>query len=176
MSEMSPTLVVQSSMYFLKRAALYNTEKVYEIRSNDFPTVPRTNMLLEKVDGIPIRNVRGEHCSLETHGFFCLRLDSTLVAEDFQQQSNITGIYLPQLTRAIEASLNANRIQIYDYTVCLLSKHRLGLISGRSVNDNSVSPSVTVPSMSTNNRPAWCILVYSTHRPLSLSLLDGCSR
>ena len=64
--------------------------------------------------------MRRENCFLATHGFFCLDLECGLEAEDFQQKSEVTGVYLSQLTQAIKTSLNASRGQVYDYTVYLL--------------------------------------------------------
>ena len=105
-------------MYFLKRNPLYGSEKVYEIRRKEFPSgIPRTNATLEKIEGIPIQNLRGMNPSLEKHGFCCMNLDTGLQPEDFQDRTKIVEEYLPKLAEAVKASLGAERIQIYDFIV-----------------------------------------------------------
>jgi hypothetical protein len=115
---MASQSIVQSSMYFLKRDPLYNSEKVYEIRRKNLKTsVPITNADMEKVEGIPIHNLRGMNPSIEEHGFCCMNLETTLQPEDFQERSKIVDEYLPQLSKAVKAKLGTDRIQIYDFIV-----------------------------------------------------------
>ncbi|MCJ1397979.1 hypothetical protein MMC11_001175 [Xylographa trunciseda] len=107
-------------MYFLKRDPLYDSEKVYEIRRKDLKTnVPITNADMEKVEGIPIRNMRGMSPSIAKNGFCCMNLETGLQPEDFQKRPKIIDEYLPQLTQAVKASLGADRIQMYDFIVSL---------------------------------------------------------
>ncbi|KAK4175416.1 hypothetical protein QBC36DRAFT_189998 [Triangularia setosa] len=109
---------VQSWMYFLQKDPKFETERVYELRRQK-PTkkIPQTNMLLEKVEGIPIYDVRPqlEQCSFNTTGFFLLDMDTGLVAEDFDQRSKVMNVFLPQLAAAVKDKLNASRVQIFDY-------------------------------------------------------------
>ncbi|KAK0726509.1 hypothetical protein B0T21DRAFT_403531 [Apiosordaria backusii] len=109
---------VQSWMYFLQRDPKFETERVYELRRQK-PTkkVPQTNMILEKVEDIPIHDVRPqlEECSFDTTGFFLLDMDTGLVAEDFDERSKVMAVFLPQLAAAVKEKLNASRVQIFDY-------------------------------------------------------------
>ncbi|KAJ3544431.1 hypothetical protein NM208_g3055 [Fusarium decemcellulare] len=113
---MDSQFTLQSSMYFLRRDPLYDSEKVYEIRRKELKAgIPRTNADLEKVEGICIQNMRGMNPSLAEHGFCCMNLDTNLQPEDFQNESRIVEEYFPKLTQAVKASLGADRIQIYDF-------------------------------------------------------------
>ncbi|KAK6334500.1 hypothetical protein TWF730_003714 [Orbilia blumenaviensis] len=109
--------MVQSSLYFLQRDPIYRAEKVYELRRSHDPKIPRTNMRLDKIEGIDIDDVRGQNCSLATNGFFLLNLGSTITAEDFDDRSKVTQSFFPQLAGAVKSSLGASRIQIFDYAL-----------------------------------------------------------
>lgn len=115
--------VVESWMYFLKKDPKYDVERIYELRRQK-PTaeVPRTNMLLEKVEGVQIHDVRGQECSFSTTGFFLLDMDTKLAAEDFNERNKVVGTFLPQLADAIKAKLNASRVLLFtfDQVLCVL--------------------------------------------------------
>lgn len=116
---MASDTTVHSSLFFLKRDPLYDVEKAYDIRKKYASKLPRTNMRLELVEGISIEDMRDKECSLTTNGFFVLKLDSGMEVEDFQVQSMLQKNFFPQLAHAIKQSLNACRVQIFDYTVRL---------------------------------------------------------
>lgn len=117
---MIPSSTIRSSIHFLKRHSLYDTEKVYEHRRPEWTHIPETNAMMQKVEDIPIQDMRGVESSLDTHGFFCMNLENSLTAEDFQDSAKVMEGYLPQLTEAIKKTLNADRVQIFDFTVCIL--------------------------------------------------------
>ena len=105
-------------MYFLKRDPLYFSEKVYEIRRKDLKTaVPITNADKERIEDIPINDMRGMSLSLAKHGFCYANMEFDLQPEDFQKRSMVIDKYLPQLTQAVKTLLGASRIQIYDFIV-----------------------------------------------------------
>ena len=108
---------VHSSLFFLKRDPRYDSEKVYDVRRKYASKMPRTNVQLDLVKDIEIQDMRDKECSLTTNGFFLLNFGSKMQAEDFQERSTLQGIFFPQLAHAIKQSLNASRIQIFDYTV-----------------------------------------------------------
>lgn len=97
---------------------MYQHEKVYEIRANHNPGFPRTNMKLNKVAEVPIHDVRHEECSLATNGFFLMKLDPRMSLDDFKDTSKIEARFLPTIARAVKVSVNAQRVQIFDYAVC----------------------------------------------------------
>lgn len=150
MSNMAPQSNLQSSMCFLKRDLLYNSEKVYEIRTKSLKsTVPRTNVDLEKIENIDIHNMRGIGPSIEEHGFCYVNMKTNLQPEDFLDRSKIINDYLPQLTRAVKASLGADRVQIYDFIVPLNPRYsfKQKLRSCSAVNDIQAFPTDMVTSM-----------------------------
>lgn len=147
---MAPSSTVQSSMHFLKRDPLYDSVKPYESRRKDWTHMPKTNAMLEEED-VTIQDIRGTHLSLATHGFSCMNLETELSPEDFQQPSKVAAVYLPQLAQAVKASLGADRIQIYDFTVCLSPRHGLKLIAHSAASDILTIP--TLKTLKTFARP-----------------------
>ena len=146
-SNMASSSIVQSTISFLERDPLYDSEKPYEHRRDDWTDVPTTNAKMERLDDIPIQNMRGRDLSIATNGFFCLNLETGLSAEDFQQSSKIVEEYFPRLTQALKASLNADRIQIYDFTVRLLPRPRHKLISFSAASDIPTIPALRLLAM-----------------------------
>ena len=161
-STMAFNSTVRSSISFLQRDPLYDSEKPYEHRREDWPNVPPTNAKMERLEDIPIHNMRGMDLSIATHGFFCMNLRTGLSPEDFQQSSKIVEEYFPQLTQALKASLNADRIQIYDFTVYLLPQLGLKLIFCSDASDTPTIPAsrLSATLMVSDSQPLRRTLVF----------------
>ncbi|CAM1505212.1 Fc.00g108490.m01.CDS01 [Cosmosporella sp. VM-42] len=97
-------------------------------------------------------------------------MDTGLSAEGFQDSSQVMEGYLPQLTEAIKASLGADRIQIYDFTVRILQQHRRKLIYRSSERDILTIPLLQLLAtlMEIDSQPFQRTLVFL---PLSEKLL-----
>ncbi|KAI0126144.1 hypothetical protein BJ170DRAFT_685386 [Xylariales sp. AK1849] len=106
---------VQSSIHFLTRDPLFDTVKPYDRRGEGLPDRLKTNATLE-VKKVSIQDAREVESSLSTHGFFRLKLDTELEPEDFQDSHKVANVYLPQLAQALQTSLGASRVQIFDFT------------------------------------------------------------
>ncbi len=112
--------VVETSMNFLARDALYEQEKPYQLRYAAEEGIPTTNLRHEKQHLIKIRNIRGQEqkLSFESNGFAVLKMDDELSYDDFGNPEGIRR-YLEVVSESLRALLGANKVQVYQYTVCL---------------------------------------------------------
>jgi hypothetical protein len=62
---------ILSSIYFMKKDGLHETEKPYAFHYAVLEDVAQTNMLMEKISNIPITNIRGRESDFvfEKDGF-----------------------------------------------------------------------------------------------------------
>ena len=111
--------LVQSSMYFLDRDPLYETEKLYELKYDPVGSIPRTNMKLSKWDDVEIRDIRGkkDSVSFQTDGFCLMNMSSAMAHEDFDDIQKVEAVYLQEVGEALKKTLSAKRVQIFDFTV-----------------------------------------------------------
>ena len=112
--------VVETSMNFLARDALYEHEKPYKLRYVAEEGIPTTNLRMEKQHPIKISNIRGqeENFSFERNGFAVLKMDEEMSRDDFGNPEGIRR-YLEVVSESLKALLGANKVQVYQYTVCL---------------------------------------------------------
>jgi hypothetical protein len=110
---------VQSSVFFLKRKPLYETERVYELDIEPPPGFPRTNMEHEKVNDVVIEDIRGQEQNFTfcNNGFSLINLNGGITYEDFNDADKIEKIYLKNVASKIKSELGAARVQIFDYNV-----------------------------------------------------------
>lgn len=110
---------VEASLHFLKKSPLYEEEKPYafryELTTDD---VPQSNMEMEKIDCVPIINMRTiqDKLSLEVNGFEVVEIESKLSYEDFFDPSKIE-IYFRELERLLQLRLGASKVEVFRYGV-----------------------------------------------------------
>ena len=110
---------VQSSLYYLARDELWKTETPYSLRFKPPGDFPKSNGSNIKIDDILIEDIRGseQHFGLEETGFTVLRLDAPMSYEDFKAPDKVQTIYLKYVAHTLKATLQADRVQIFDYQV-----------------------------------------------------------
>lgn len=95
--------VVETSMHFLARDDIHNTEKPYQLKYAADPRIPKSNLRLEKQNLIKIGNIRGQerNFSFEINGFAVLKMDKEIAYDDV---SNPEGIrrYLDGVTESVK--------------------------------------------------------------------------
>src|SRR5215471_2181095 len=64
---------------------------------------------------VPIRDGRKEVFSLERSGF--VLVDHPTAMKDFYDESELRGIYYPEIERLIAAQSGAARVQVFDHTL-----------------------------------------------------------
>jgi len=111
---------VQSSMYYLQRDRLYETEKVYELKYDPPEGYKKSNMLLQKCEDLLIEDIRGKEqdFSFEANGFTIMKVDCGMSVADFDDRQKIAEVYLGYIAHALQHLLGAARVQIFDYIVC----------------------------------------------------------
>ena len=112
------TGIVQTYTHFLRRDALYATEKPYSLRFTPPTGFPRTNIKLEKHD-IKIRNIRGSGLkpSFTEDGCSLLDLRTEMQHADFDDEEKIKEIYLKEVSNCLKTFLSAQHVQIFEHTV-----------------------------------------------------------
>lgn len=114
---------VQASIYFLKPNPLYQEEKpyafCYEISdANAEKSVPQSNMEMERVDGISIRDIRTarERFSVERNGFEVIDIGDVIQYEDFFDESRLQ-VYFDTLESVLRERLGATKVEAFRHAV-----------------------------------------------------------
>lgn len=115
---------VEASLHFLKKNPLYKEEKPYafryELSTDDDDDVPQSNMEMEKIDCVPITNMRTieDKLSLEVNGFEVFEIESKLNYEEFFDPGKVQ-IYFRELERLLQIRLGASKVEVFRYGVCI---------------------------------------------------------
>lgn len=143
---MSPALLatgkpVETSAYFLERSERWKDEKPYLLDYLPAPPAVKTNAAIEQ-QNIDIEDIRGREneFSFQKNGFCIVPIDCNMDPLDFDDDDHIKELYLPEIGESVKKALCATRVQIYDYTVRLLSREEIAnrSISPRSVNESRI--------------------------------------
>ena len=110
--------VVESSMHFLSRDRLYDTEKPYQLKYEPEAGIPATNFKMEKKAPIKITSMRGRESefSFSENGFRVLKLDHDIPYETFSSREGIRT-YLRMVQEKVKTQLGAQKVQIFQYLV-----------------------------------------------------------
>lgn len=110
---------VLSSIHFLQRDPLYDSEKVFELKFDPSSGLPKSNMRLEKRDGIEIQDIRDREAqySFDRNGFSILRADFGMPANTYYEEHLLRQEYFPKLAHAVKEHLRASQVRIFDYNV-----------------------------------------------------------
>ncbi|KAF7512944.1 hypothetical protein GJ744_012047 [Endocarpon pusillum] len=107
---------VLSSIYFLQRDALYDSKKVFELKFEPPSGMPKSNMRLEKRDGIKIQDIRDREAqySFDRNGFSILRANFGMPAKAYYEEYLLRQRYFPKLAHAVKEHLSASQVRIFD--------------------------------------------------------------
>jgi hypothetical protein len=118
---MASTKDILATLYYLRRDNLWQYVKPYSL---EFETdeIPRSNFKTQKVEDIPIEDVRGKEdkFSFSKKGWAVLEMESAMTYEDFQDSDKIDNIYCHELSLLILEYMKpmmASSVQIFDTAV-----------------------------------------------------------
>ena len=112
--------VVETSLHFLTRDKLYESEKPYQLKYTAAKGIPTTNIRLEKKESIKISSIRGQEqrLSFEKNGFTVLKMDNEIPYDTFSNSTSVQK-YLDMVAEQLKVRLCADKVQVYQYTVRL---------------------------------------------------------
>lgn len=174
--------VVETSMSFLARDALYDHEKPYRLRYAAEEGIPTTNLRHEKYNPIKINNIRGreQNFSFERNGFAVLKMDEEMSYHDFNNPKSIQR-YLEVVCESLKALLGAEKVQAYQYSVesvhlvdegKLLTFRRfesvtpVSLFQKKGKTTSTLSPRRSPISVCTSSNPLNCLSTNAMRRVL----------
>ncbi|KAL1304236.1 hypothetical protein AAFC00_000653 [Neodothiora populina] len=106
------------TLSFIPRDELYQREKPYTLKFN-----PPTNLAKSNIKGliqdVTLEDVRGrkDRFTIEDNGFEIVVLPETLAYHDFEDETKIKQVYLPQIAQLLMDMLGASRVQIFEHLV-----------------------------------------------------------
>ncbi|KAJ4402240.1 hypothetical protein N0V85_005350 [Neurospora sp. IMI 360204] len=155
---------VMSSMWYLERSPLYDTEKPYSMRYDPDDGVPQSN--LQKVHRpIQVKSMREPGAGpfrLDECGFQLIQLHSSLKPDDFWDQERVQSVYIQEVKEALKKELGAKYVHVLDYAGNIsiwkpirgpLNDWPLGLCDGRTLDfeKDTVSSDVVFDDFVTEN-------------------------
>jgi len=106
---------VHADIHFLAEDELYEEEKPYSLRYEPEGDYARTNINIEKHEGIEIHDLRGLEFSFEKNGFTVMNLESKMKYEDWDDPEKVVEIYLREVSSSLKKLLGARHVQIFDH-------------------------------------------------------------
>lgn len=105
-------------MYFLERNERWLKEKPYLLDYVPEPPATKSNAITESCN-VSIEDIRGreQEFDFKKNGFCISSLSSGMTAAEFDDDSKVKAVYLPEVGDKVKKLLGATRVQIYDYTV-----------------------------------------------------------
>jgi hypothetical protein len=113
--------MLRTSMNFLLRDNLYQTEKPYLCLFETPAGFSKTNIRLSKRKDLIIKDIRGleSRFSLRSHGFAIMCMTSKLSYDDFGDNSKIKNQYLSEVAERLRCFCGASRVQIFEHVVSI---------------------------------------------------------
>lgn len=106
------------SISFISKDELYQREKPYSLKFTPPAGLPKSNVRGHTHDQIleDIRS-REDQFNIEKNGFALVSLPEALTYEDFDDESKVQHVYLPQIAQLLQDMLGASRVQIFEHLV-----------------------------------------------------------
>lgn len=114
---------MRTTMYFMEKDPLFLIEKPYELNYEPSPGQPATNMKMQKVENLQVLDIRNKvnDFSFKKNGFQVARIDSKMSRDDFEDRKKVTEIYFVEIAEMLKKKLGAERVQVFDYTVFIVT-------------------------------------------------------
>ncbi|KAI1448428.1 hypothetical protein F5Y02DRAFT_307572 [Annulohypoxylon stygium] len=111
--------MAEASIVFLSRDDLYKTSKPYAIQYEPHGNIPQSNIVQERVDGIPVRDVRPikDTLTLEKDGILVKELHTGLQLAGFADPNAVQDLYLPKVQQLLQEVLGTQNVAILEYLV-----------------------------------------------------------
>jgi hypothetical protein len=108
--------VLASIRYVRKDEKTESDEKGYILHYAAPPGFPQNNFSIEPYNGIKIHNLRSANLKFEEHGLKIAHINSSrMTPADFDDDSWIETVYLPEMHRALCKALGAQDVTIFDW-------------------------------------------------------------
>ena len=116
---MSTPSMLSTSMHFLEKNEIYETEKPYLMMVESDEHFPKSNFKLQERTDLKIEDIRDRQheFSFERNGFKIIRLESQMTYDDYDNEERRRSVYLGEVAEALKRSLGATRVQIYEHLV-----------------------------------------------------------
>ncbi|UKZ96366.1 uncharacterized protein TrAFT101_011162 [Trichoderma asperellum] len=110
---------IESSMYYLDRVPLYDTEKPYSMRYLPEEDIPQSNYVKVK-HPISVRSIREPGAGpfrIEQCGFQIINIHSKLTYDEFWDNERVQSVYIPEVKQALKLETGAKYVHVLDYAV-----------------------------------------------------------
>ncbi|CCC14295.1 hypothetical protein SMACR_08858 [Sordaria macrospora] len=110
---------VMSTMWYLERSPLYDTEKPYSMRYNPDDGVPQSNFQKIRCP-VKVKSMREPGAGpfrLDECGFQLIQLHSSLEPDDFWDQERVQSVYIQEVKEALKKELGAKYVHVLDYAL-----------------------------------------------------------
>lgn len=118
----NPPKDATSTLLYLRKDELHETEKPYKLQYNTEDEIPQQNTVQENRESIPIRDLRGQtrSFSFEKNGFSVLDLESEMEPEDFGNEHKVKDVYYPEIQARLLKYFGAKRVEVLEHQVSYL--------------------------------------------------------
>lgn len=110
---------IKSTMWYLERLPLYETEKPYAMRYEPEDGIPQTNC--KKIQyPMTARSMREPGTGpfrLNECGFQTMELRSQLTSDDFWDNDKVQSVYIAEVKEALKRDLGAKYVHVLDYAL-----------------------------------------------------------
>lgn len=144
---------VETSIDFLERNEIWGREKPFLLDYVPEPPAIKSNAVIENRP-VSIDDIRGHEkdFSFAKNGFSIFPLKTQLLPEDFDDNTKVEQVHVQEVAEALKVLLEADRVQIYDYTVSLAWHMYSFTDVSRSENAKPAFLTAQVVTMPTNNQ------------------------
>ena len=116
---MSTPSMLSTSMHFLEKNEMYETEKPYLLMVDFDDHFPKSNFKLQERTDLKIEDIRDRQheFSSERNGFKIISLESQMTYNDYDDDERRRSVYLGEVAEALKRSLGATRVQVFEHLV-----------------------------------------------------------
>ncbi|KAI1363535.1 hypothetical protein F5Y08DRAFT_309366 [Xylaria arbuscula] len=110
---------ISTTVVYLKKDQLYTREKpfVLLVDVSHIPGARHTNVIEERHPNVPVQDVRCEESKfkLDVHGFELWNHEDNIKEGDFEDESWVESVYIPNLEKALTAKLGAKEAHVIHF-------------------------------------------------------------
>lgn len=108
---------IESYMYYLDRAQLYDIEKPYSMRYRPEEDIAQCNYVKVK-HPMAVKSMRESGpFRIAECGFQLIDIHSDLTYDEFWMNERVQSVYIPEVEKALKLELGARCVHVLDYAV-----------------------------------------------------------
>ncbi|KAK0716280.1 hypothetical protein B0H67DRAFT_645923 [Lasiosphaeris hirsuta] len=110
---------INSTMWYLEHLPLYETEKPYTMRYKSEDDIPQTNFkkVQHPMKARSMREPGAGPFHLDECGFHTMELRSRLTSDEFWDNDNVQGVYIPEVKEVLKRDLGVKYVHVLDYAL-----------------------------------------------------------